>query len=640
MKKYFEKELPLHIENYEERLQQVMMAEIIKETINNGKGNLIIEAGTGIGKTFAYLMPLAEYAITNKKKVFVSTYTKALQQQIYKKDLPVIKKIFPELKYEVAFGAENYMCMRRAAEFKNKGTLFMNTNSINEMLEFLKDGAGLRGNSRFHIPDEAWSEVNRMPELCRDESCEDFFKCYYFKMKRKLTKAHIIVINHHLFFSDMAVDNKILPASSIALFDEGHRVEDVARDMLSRRFSTQGYLKLISELEEFLRQKDRLTKKTYSNLHSHLISARKDFTEFSKAVYNNPELRLYEKEAVLIDFPFKDKIDIHTRLKDTLFELAESIAYETGRNEDLKKYYEFLLSRCNEYISTMEHWQERDEEEFFYWVAMEGKDNAVFYITPYRIDKIFAATVLDNYDSTIFTSATLSTGKDFDYIIKQLGFSGPRTKLLKSPFDYKKQALLYLESDIASPQDSNYSESLANKLADIIGTVSGNMLILFTNTEFMKKTYKTLKRENRDREFMMQGELNPNELIANFKNRRSVLFATNTFWQGIDISGNILKCVVITRLPFEMPEHPLQKAIHRYIEDRGDDAFREYSLPRAIFMLKQGFGRLIRSKEDTGVVMILDKRITTKSYGREFIAALPEVNITRNIDDVKEFFNQ
>ncbi|MEI7641314.1 MAG: ATP-dependent DNA helicase [bacterium] len=639
MKKYFLNDLPEQITGYEEREQQLEMAELIKHTINGKKCHLIIEAGTGIGKTYAYLIPLAEYAIKHKVHVFVSTYTKALQQQLYKKDLPTVKKIFPELKFEVAYGQENYLCVKRNQEYKGFSGLFHEEENFRDLLEFLKHGDGVRENAGLTIPDDIWRDINRQSDTCGGEQCMYFNKCHYYKMLKRLQKCHIIVINHHLFFSNLLTNNRILPAAEFVMFDEGHRVEDTAREMLSDKVTSKGYYALLSDLEEFVEKSEDLKRKEHHQMRNEIIRAKKNFETFTAEIYNDRRIKLYETNAALIDFHIPYKIDITEDLKTVMRYVAEALAETKHDEDDLRKYFELLLGRVKYTAQVMSDWVNKDKDKVFYWVELEKKENFCFFVTPFSIAEIFKSKVLDGYDSVMFTSATLAAGEDFSYITKQLGIEGHKERALKSPFDFMKQSVLYIEKHLPEPNLAEYPEALTERLEEIISITGGSTLILFTSRELMKSCFKKLKKKF-NMPFMIQGEASHTELIEKFKKKPAVLFATNTFWQGIDIKGKILKCVVITRLPFEMPEHPIQKAIQAFTTEAGGNHFMEYSLPRAIFMLKQGFGRLIRSKEDTGAVLILDKRILTKAYGRDFLKALPETNVTHELKEVEKFFKE
>jgi ATP-dependent DNA helicase DinG len=632
MKKYFLEEVPGIIADFEERPEQVAMANAVAKTLSKGE-NLLIEAGTGIGKTLAYLIPSAEHALRTHTRIIVSTYSKALQSQLYKKDLPLVKKIFPELKYEIVYGAANYVCRRRSMDFKNKASLFAESGHMDEIYDFLTDGAGVRENSPFHIPDDVWSQINCVRETCGEESCMHFRRCYYWGTRRCLSKCNLIVVNHHLFTSDMMLSNKLLPESSAVIFDEAHRLEEIMREMTSRIFSTFGYYKALREAEEFLH--GRGAKKKKGRL-SQYAAARKEFEDFIEIIMNDPVIGLDKKTSSLIEAPVKVHINIRQTIADILSLLQETAAELEDSNK--RKVADYIAADLSQHADIMDAWLAGKNKDNFYWIEKKPDKNINFCITPYRLGDVFEENVLQRYDSVIMTSATLAAGEDFGYITRQFGFFNAQSGVLKSPFDYANHSLLYLEKKLPSPQDAAYADRLCERLTEIIEITGGATLVLFTSNELMKKAYNQVKKGFPEINFLMQGQTNPMDLIHRFKKSPAVLFATSTFWQGIDVKGDALKCVVITRLPFEVPEHPLQKAIYKHVKEEGGNDFAEIALPRAIFMLKQGFGRLIRSKDDYGAVMILDNRITTKTYGKNFVKSLPEAEITDNLERVISFF--
>ncbi len=630
MRNLFSKILSKYIDNYEHREEQIIMAEVVKDTIKNKK-TLLIEAGTGVGKTMGYILPLAEYAIKENKRVIISTYSKALQQQIFKKDMIAVKKVFPEIKYNVVFGATNYICKNRMNTFSKKENLFK-TAEINELLEFITTGDGVRENLKFHIPDELWYEINRNNELCMDMRCEYFKKCHYFNIRKKLGKSHIIIVNHYLYFSDILVERALLPDADIVVFDEGHKVEDVIRDVFSKQFSTTAFYKFLSVLENFL--KDFLRKKNKTHLHSAIVNLKNEIKYLSEELHF--KFNGNKNDYFLCDFKINSNLNIKNFLKDIIYEM-DVLKKEKEITKAQKNYINFLLAKINEYSEVFSSWIHKKEKDSFYWVEKKDK-NINFFITPYEIKKIYKENVENFHKSIIFTSATLSVNKNFEYIKKQFGLDIVNEKILYSPFNHKEQSILYLEENLPAPQENIFKEKLSEKIIEIISITNGGTMILFTNTNLMNDVYKELKFYIRKIPVLIQGELNSADLIENFRRKPSVLFATYSFWHGIDVKGKALKCVVITRLPFEMPEHPVQKALYENIHNKGGDHFYDYALPRAVFMLKQGFGRLIRSKTDYGAVLVLDKRVKLKSYGKNFINSLPEVNITSNMDDVKNFF--
>jgi ATP-dependent DNA helicase DinG len=632
--KYFLEELPSLIPDYEERQEQIDMAKAVKQAVDGGE-NLIVEAGTGVGKTLAYLIPLAEYSLENKKRVIISTYSKALQSQIFEKDMPLIEKMFPGIKYEAMFGSENYICIRKHKLLKDKTTLFKNALDTDQIIDFISAGGGLKENSPFELPKEVWDGVKREKATCFEEDCKHFNKCHYWSVRRRMFKADIVIINHHLFFADAMVNRKLLPQASVVVFDEAHKLEDTMRMMCSKKFNSFDFIRLMKDIEGFFKGRRKDAKEARSRVKAETMEAKARLQEFLSSLYGTTALKT---SGTVLAAPgmFTGTLELRHMLKDTVFYI-KTRATETD-SKDEKKFAILLLERLEESAGTLDEWLTGGDGEYFYWIEEEKSRNIVFYITPYDLKKDFEQHIRCNYDTAILTSATLSIADDFSYVKKQFGLDDASSSALNSPFDYRKNSLIYVEKEMAAPQSGDYTGQLIQRCREIIKAVGGGIFMLFTSFDMMKKTYSALFAEFPGIPMMVQGEASPSKIIEKFKSEPSVLFATNTFWQGIDIKGDALKCVVITRLPFEVPDHPLQKAVYAHVVKEGGNDFAEVALPRAVFMLKQGFGRLIRSKDDYGVVMILDSRVAHKSYGRLFINALPETEITSSMDDVTAFF--
>ncbi|HDT15012.1 MAG TPA: ATP-dependent DNA helicase, partial [Firmicutes bacterium] len=480
--------------------------------------------------------------------------------------------------------------------------------------------------------------INRDKNQCGEERCFHFRECYYWRMRQRLRKSHIIVVNHHLFFSDLLVSKTLLPECFGVVFDEAHKIEEVMRSMFSREFSVSGFHKLLVEIEDFLGVKKR--GKNPEREVSPYARVRKELDDFIKDVYADPVIGLAGKKSVLPDE--QREISAYMDMKSHISGIVYSLRKEMMNNEEeeKKKYAEYLMLVLQESAEILGNWLDRKDKTSFYWLEEKQSRNLSFYITPYRLDELFEEKVRYNYPAVVLTSATLSSGRNFDYVTRQLGLRDASADALESPFDYKKQSLLYIDNNMPAPFEPDYKEEMFLRLEELIKTSLGGIMILFTSIEMMQAAYKKIKERFKGKKipFLIQGSSGPSELIKKFRKKPSVLFATNTFWQGIDIRGDELKCVVITKLPFEVPEHPVAKAVYKNVRDEGGNDFAEIALPRAIFMLKQGFGRLIRSKEDRGVVAILDSRIVSKGYGKKFLESLPDAERTGDINDVKRFF--
>ena len=474
--------------------------------------------------------------------------------------------------------------------------------------------------------------------MCQEEACRHFRKCHYWTMRHRLRKAHIIIVNHHLFFSDLIVNKKLLPEASAVVFDEAHRLEETMRGMFSLKFSVKEYFRLLRELEDFIKLRKKQGIKNTAHLKNSVKKAKNDFEDFLASAQAetgilSSQTALFTKHSV----PFESYTNITDSLRDCIFDLKEA---QTGADNSLKKLSEYLFETISSHAETLERWLLRKDGAYFYWAELGRDRDTSFYVTPYDLKKDFEEHVRFNYECVVFTSATLSAGDNFNYVVKRFGLEDAVTGLLKSPFDYKNNSLLYLDRGLPTPQEPEYRDEVIKKIEAIISEVGGGILVLFTSNDLMRGAKSAMEGRFPGIPMLIQGEAGAMELIEMFRKKPSVLFATSSFWQGIDIKGDALKCVIITRLPFEVPDHPMQKAIYSHAREEGGDDFSGIALPRAIFMLKQGFGRLIRSKDDYGVVAILDSRITKKGYGKKFVQALPEARVTYNAGDIGEFFRE
>jgi ATP-dependent DNA helicase DinG len=558
-----------------------------------------------------------------------------LQSQIFGKDMPLIEKMFPGIKYEAMFGSENYICVRKHKALKEKSSLFKNAADVEQMIDFIADGGGLRENSAFELPKETWDEIKREKATCLEENCKHFNKCHYWTVRRRMFKANFVIINHHLFFADAMVGRKLLPQASVVVFDEAHKLEDTMRMMCSKKFDSFEFTRLMKEVNGFFKSKKRNQKEAKDRVKAETAEAKETVNDLLLQIHKTAGLGR-TNSALVAPAKHNWAFSLRHALKDTVHYLKTRNSESESKDE--KKFAVMLIERVEESAQNLSGWLAGDEEEYFYWMEEMRNKNIVLYMTPYDLKKDFETHIRANYDTAILTSATLSIGEDFSYVKKQFGLNDASSSALNSPFDYRKNSLIYVEKEMAAPQSPEFAVQLVKKCDEIILAARGGIFILFTSNDLMKKTYAMLSHRYHDIPMMMQGESSPSAIIEKFRKKPSVLFATNTFWQGIDIKGEALKCVVITKLPFEVPEHPLQKAVYAHVVKEGGNDFAEIALPRAIFMLKQGFGRLIRSKEDYGVVAILDSRIAHKSYGKLFINALPETEITYSMKDVKDFF--
>lgn len=643
--------LAKHYENYEYRVQQEEMAEKILETLEN-RSHVFIEAPTGIGKSFAYLVPAIYYAKKNQKKVIVSTYTINLQEQLINKDIPFLQKVLPvQFKAKLLKGRNNYLCPKRLMRaMESSNTLFETDEQHN--LELLyqwskrtKDGT--RSDIDFAINENVWNSVCSERGICTQKTCggEDT-RCFFQKAKRELTDSDVIIVNHHLFFTlfDGISEDKegYLYRDDFVIFDEGHTVEQVATDhiapSLSREMVKYHLLKLYNHQKKkgFLLTLPSLhIQAIIQNLHDlnqmFFYRLKQNLFPLDKGKLAGLTSRVYEKnveENIL-------KPELENLLKN-LRSLRPACRDEEQENE----LNEFIIrfSEIN-YILDDFLTQRKNEKgnDFVYWTELSSQkpeSNVSICSSPVDISDYFRRNIFRPNNSTIFTSATLTINNNFEYFKNRLGGEIVNEFKLSSPFDFYRQVKIYIPKDIPSPSketNSIYEEKLKDWIYYFIKITDGKALVLFTNSFLLKNIGKELKETLAEDkiELLMQGSgVSRSLLLKHFKsNISSVLFGLDSFWMGVDVPGDALSNLIITRLPFQVPSHPVVQAKMEFIEQKGGNSFFEYSLPEAILKFRQGIGRLIRHKTDKGIIAILDNRIITKTYGKYFLSSIDECEV-------------
>ncbi|MBM4141811.1 MAG: DEAD/DEAH box helicase [Nitrospira sp.] len=579
------------------------MANEVYACLKNRK-NLIVEAGTGVGKSFAYLIP----AIISNKKTVISTATITLQDQLVNKDIVFLQKVLPQkFSFAILKGKNNYLCLKRQKEVSELGESYK---------RFIKWVATTKTGDKddlSFIPD-FWSRVCGNTDDCNARECPFYSKCFYYMHYRQLHKKDILVVNHHILIYDLLSDSSLIPFHEQLIIDEAHEVEDVISHVLGNILSHSRVIWLLYRLrglkiaidhlfgpvESFFKRPSIPSKAAYP-IPNAIIEGLKDLRELLSLNKTVPRLNAY-KESVAND-----------ELKD--------------RVETTIKYVKSLAMDIDDFI------EQEDKDRVYYMAVNKGtlelKSNLIESQRPF-------AELLKGYDSLIMTSATLTAGGDFGFIKERLGIKGFKERIIGSPFNYRKQAILYIDKELPPPDKENTEAFQQKSLMTIEGLINvsmGRTLVLFTSYRHLHFVSKNIRI---DYPFKTQGDMPPARLIKWFKRTpNSVLLATATFWQGIDIKGEKLSQVIIVKLPFGSPGDPVYDERCRRLGDRW---FTDLALPSAILMLRQGFGRLIRSTEDYGVVAILDKRLVTNSYGKIIISSLPETNIVHNIEDIKDFF--
>lgn len=618
---------------FEFRAAQLEMAEMVNEAFAR-RQHALIEAGTGTGKTLAYLIP----AICSGRRVVISTATKSLQEQLYEKDIPFLRKHFaPELKVALMKGRNNFVCREKVHLMEGQPVLrgmdevdwFAQIRDWEKLTE-----TGDRAELNF-LPDDAelWNRIDARKETCTGQKCPAFDKCFLTAMRQRAQEADIIIVNHHLFFADLALRQddfgSILPEYTAVIFDEAHEIEDVASDYFGRAVSSYQFDQLARDGEQTLRMLNVGTVATRRPLTQIRERAHAFFEGFAEREGRFP----FEHEA-RVAFLDRNR-EAYEGLLTALKRLEAEFAALSAKPEEVMN----LARRAAELRRELTFLLENEEKGFVYWFERRGK--GLFLVaTPIDVSEIMRERLFDQFDTIVLTSATLAVGGRFDYAKQRLGISSPQEKVLPQEYDYASQALLYIPKTLPDIRDARFAERATAEIARILKLTCGRAFCLFTSYAQMRDIHDRL---NGTVPFplLLQGTAPRSALLDRFRNTPgAVLLATASFWQGVDVPGSQLSCVIIDRLPFAVPSDPIIAARVRALQDDGQNAFAEYQVPKAVLALKQGFGRLIRSRADRGILSILDNRIERMQYGRIFLESLPAYTVTHDIDEVARFAEQ
>ncbi len=626
---------------YEERPQQREMAEAVAQALENNQ-HLCVEAPTGVGKSFAYLIPAIYQAHYTQKKVVISTHTINLQEQLINKDLKILKELIPfNFKAVLAKGRENYICLRRLDEaWQNPDEFLFTDESSQELNRLKKWSVNTTDGSRSDIspiPDvRTWMQVCCEPGNCTNQKCKFFRNCYFMKMKMDMASADIIVTNHALFFVDLAMKSQedvdvegILPNYAAVIFDEAHTIEECATMHLGVKVTSGGFFHTLNRLYLPGKEKDRglLVAPKWANAQQ-TITRLKDraelffgeLTEWVEMQKENP-LR-YTVPGHIPHFLHPELCDADAALKEVL-----DIEKSDSKGQEIST----LKERLYDYALGMQTFLDMSEEEFVYWFETKEQSygNALaIYGVPIKIDKILDNLLFNRDFTVIMTSATLAVNNNLRFFLNRIGAGNVSQKILTSPFDFEKQVEIYIPLEMPHPKNTaQFLPKVCEHIETFIRKTDGHAMVLFTSYAMMRKAKDELSDffNKKGLTLLMQGEkLSNSAIIEKFQNdESSVIFGTSSFWTGVDIPGKTLSNVIIVKIPFAVPSLPLNQARIEKIEAEGGNSFRDYSLPEAILKFRQGFGRLIRSKEDHGIVVILDNRIITTNYGQQFIDSLP-----------------
>lgn len=609
------------------RPSQQKMAEIIERIIHL-KSELIIEAGTGTGKTFAYLIP----TFLAQKKTIISTGTKNLQDQLFLKDIPIIKKIISTpIKIVLLKGRVNYLCLYRLKKNREEGR-FTGRNIISEFQEIeewskLTKTGDIAELNQISEDSTVWPYVTSTADNCLNQDCEFYNKCFVGKARQEALAADIVVVNHHLFFADMALQEdgfgELLPGADVVIFDEAHHLPDVASHFFSEFLTSRQLIELARDVDN------------ESALNAKEIKEMANFTsELQTAVH---EMRIaLGSELKRVNWPEKPSNTlknaiIHIKISlQKLEEILKTIMVRSKGLENCWRRTSELIDKFN--LLTKEHLEDK-----IHWLEMHLQ-SFTLQLTPIVVAEFFKSFMSQKKRAWIFTSATLTVKNSFQLFVDTLGLDRALQLQLKSPFKYDEQTLLYVPRGLPDPRENNYTDKFIEKVIEVLNVSQGKAFLLFTSYKALEKA-AALLQETISFPLLLQGAMPKRELIDQFKKLgNAVLLGTSSFWYGVDVRGDALSCVIIDKLPFSAPEDPILQGRIKYLRKKGIDPFQSYQLPQAILMLKQGIGRLIRDDKDRGILMIGDPRLVGNRYGATFLQSLPNCPRTRDLKKVKQFF--
>ena len=626
--------------NFESRPEQLAMARRVQEAMREGF-HLTVEAGTGVGKSFAYLAGAIDQALAKNGKVLISTHTINLQQQLIEKDIPFLTDIIPDgFSARLAKGRSHYLCNRRLDyAIKRKATLFdEDARALGRITEWAEETtSGSLSELEVVPPRETWQEVQSEHGNCQGRKCRYYSKCFYWKARRKLETADIIIANHALLFSDLVLKEAglgVLPEYRRVVIDEAHTIEHVAEDHFGIRISQFGLTYLLDRLYNPKKRKGLLA------FHKQ-ASATKDLTKKCRqaAQVFFAQVQAWHAHGGAENNGRCEAEFVENNLGPMLKELRLDLGNLSKGTPDEDDTFEFgrYADQLGALETDLKDFVLQRKDGCVYWVEIESnrRKKVLLRCAPLDVGPYLKRSLFDQYDSVVLTSATLSLGgsekEGFGFFAGRVGLEEFESLQLGSPFDYEEQVRMYIEADLPEPKRAEFVEASCGAIKKYLLKSDGRAFVLFTSYAMLKKTAALMEdwMEEQQMTLLVQGgRMDRARLLEEFKtDMRSVLFGTDSFWQGVDVPGESLSNVIIVKLPFAVPNHPLIAGRIEQMREQGHNPFFSYQLPMAIIKFKQGFGRLIRNKSDSGMVVVLDSRIVQKRYGRQFIAAIPKCHI-------------
>ena len=618
------------ISGFTPRESQTTMAEAVAVAIKE-RGSLIVEAGTGTGKTFAYLAP----ALLSKKKFIVSTGTKNLQEQLFHRDLPMVKNAIDKTKKTALLkGRSNYLCLHRLSQ-TGGGNVLLEKEVLNEF-SLVRKWASTTSTGDIGELKSIKEDAKVLPivtstiDNCLGKDCPSYEDCYLVKARRKAMDADVIVVNHHLFFADLALKDtgfgELIPDVDVIIFDEAHQVPDIASEYFGENFSSRQVQELTKDViaitRSVLKDAEQLAK-IAEKVQMHMADLRLLFP------YNPSRGNWAEK---LEQTDISNQISI---IKQNLTQLYDVASIHQGRDKDL----DLMIERIHEFTQCIEHVTDVARTGVSLWYETTPRQ-IILHLTPLSIADKFSGIMDAQNTAWIFTSATLMVDDNFDHYRNHMGLYKAKTLSLDSPFDYQNQAILCIPRFLPEPNDREIKYNLVDISCRLIAASKGRSFILFTSHAMMREV-AGLVEEKIDNPILVQGSTTKQALLDEYLSKQdAVLFGTGAFWEGVDVKGDDLLCVMIDKLPFASPDDPLLQARIEDCKKQGGNAFAQIQIPQAVITLKQGAGRLIRDETDKGVLVICDNRLVTKQYGQTFIASLPDMKRTRSLEVVEAFLNK
>ena len=626
---------------YEYRPGQIEMARAVMRAFEE-KRHLIVEAGTGTGKTLAYLVPAVAAALGGNGRVIVSTGTKNLQEQLMEKDIPFLQNVLPK-PFAATYmkGRSNYLCLNRLARAQSAPVLegLDEVDYFEEVSEWSHETETGDRAELSNLPESLsfWRHIDARSDSCLGQKCTDFDACFITRMRNRAQEADIVVVNHHLFFADLSLRNgnygSVLPDYTAVILDEAHLIEEVASEYFGAQVSNY-------QIDDLVRDLGMLTIED-AEVDRELTHSVARMSRFSDSFWMGfRDGRGEDGRYPIIPGTFAKK-KLSGELEATpLGELYLALEGAIARTETTLDAFqekppevESLVRRLRQIRFELEFIVTGTDKKFVYW--LERRNRGVFLrASPIDVAGLLQDKLFEEVPTVVLTSATLSSGGNFSFIRDRLGLDTADDLIAESSFDYQSQAILYLPARMPDPRDREWGTAAAAEVARILNATEGRAFVLSTSVAGMQSLFENVWAEI-DYPCLVQGSASKGQLLKKFRETpNAVLFATSSFWQGVDVRGEQLSCVIIDKLPFAVPTDPIVAARQRYIEDCGGSSFYEYSVPQAIIALKQGLGRLIRSTTDRGVLAILDPRLRTKGYGRTFLQSLPPCRVTSRIDDL------